>query len=118
MENKNKDNSNVEQQQELEKNLPPSIRKEVEQFAFNALVKNIEFFKVKDKQFLQKILSKFRSIQIYADEILYSERDAADDIYFLLSGQITLYFDISELTALPEGTIDQQSESFNVPIVK
>jgi hypothetical protein len=39
----------VEQQQELEKNLPPSIRKEVEQFAFNAIVKNIIFFKDKDK---------------------------------------------------------------------
>ncbi len=49
LENKNKDNSNVEQQQELEKNLPPSIRKEVEQFAFNAIVKNIVFFKDKDK---------------------------------------------------------------------
>ena len=52
----------MEQQQELEKNLPPSIRKEVEQFAFNATVKKIVFFKDKDRQFLQKIISRFRSI--------------------------------------------------------
>ena len=89
--------------------MPPSIRKEVEQFAFNAIVRKIEFFKDKDKQFLLKIISKFRSIQIYANEILYSERDPADDIYFLLNGQITLYFDISGLVSLPPGTIDYQS---------
>ena len=76
--------------------MPPSIRKEVEQFAFNAIVRKIGFFKDKDKQFLLKIISKFRSIQIYANEILYN-------------GQITLYFDISGLVSLPPGTIDYQS---------
>jgi hypothetical protein len=56
LENKSKDNSNIEQQQELEKSLPPSIRKEVEQFAYNAIVKKIIFFRDKDKEFLHKIL--------------------------------------------------------------
>lgn len=53
---------------------------------------------------------------IFRDEVLYSEGDGAEDIYFLLEGKIILYFDISELIELPDGTIEPH-QGFNVPII-
>ena len=35
----------------------------------------------------------------------------------MLRGSVTLFVDISDLVELPEGTIDDQNQAFNVPIV-
>ena len=51
----------------------------------------------------------------YEGDLVFSEGDVSDEIVFVLRGHVTLFVDISDLVELPEGTIDDQSQAFNVP---
>jgi CRP-like cAMP-binding protein len=86
------------------------------QHTYRAVIKKINFFKNRNQQFLQAILPCLAEKDIYRGEVLYSEGDGAEDIYFVLGGQIQLYFDISDIIDFPEDVISQH-KGFNVPIV-
>jgi len=49
------------------------------------------------------------------DEILYSQGDAADELYFIIDGAITLFADLQSVIPVLDGLIDPLTESFNVP---
>ena len=51
----------------------------------------------------------------YEGDLVFSQGDVSDEIVFVLRGHVTLFVDISDLVELPEGTIDHQSQAFNVP---
>jgi hypothetical protein len=52
---------------------------------------------------------------IYIGDSLYSQADVAEEIYFVTNGQFTMYVDMQKQVKLPEGTIDPNTQAFNVP---
>jgi CRP-like cAMP-binding protein len=48
----------------------------------------------------------------YKDDIIFSEGDDADELFFILDGTVKLYFDCSDL--LPQTYIKLKKTSFNV----
>ena len=61
------------------------------------------------------MLPLLKSKNLYKGDIVFSEGDVSDEIIFVLRGSVTLFVDISDLVELPEGTIDDQNQAFNVP---
>jgi len=96
-------------------NLPPSLRLEVTKLTQDKLIKSIIFFRGKNPLFLSKIIPELRGRSFYPGELLYSEGDTAEEIYFIYVGNFRLFKDMSKLLPLPEGTIDLKTQAFNVP---
>ena len=61
-----------------------------------------------------KIIPKLNLALYHENDILYSQGDSADEIYFLLLGSVLLYVDITDHVDM--SSIIPQQQSFNVPI--
>lgn len=84
-------------------------------FTQSSIVKKITFLRDKSQEFLWRFMPLLRALKIYRGDLLYAQEDIADEIYFVIEGQFTVYIDLSELLDLPFGTIDPIVNSFNVP---
>lgn len=115
LENDNKDLISQVDQDSLFKELPPSLRSEVVSFTHGNVINKIGFFKGKNVEFLWKVMPLLKPRKLYRGDLLYSEGDVAEEIYFVLNGSFTLYVDASELLKLQPGTIDPACEAFNIP---
>eukprot|EP00347_Sterkiella_histriomuscorum_P022619 403337800 len=94
---------NQEEEAQLIKILPPSLRDEVLSNTFGEVIDKIEFFKeMDDADFLWKILPLLRAIKLERGDTLYFRGDHAEDsnpynlnkfilVFFILSGTIKLY---------------------------
>eukprot|EP00347_Sterkiella_histriomuscorum_P021070 403335377 len=83
---------NQEEESQLIKVLPPSLRDEVLSNTFGEIIETIKFFKdLKDPDFLWKILPLLRPVKLEKGDTLYWRGDHAEDIYFVLKGAIKLY---------------------------
>lgn len=115
LENDSKDLNSIVEQDNLFQELPPSLRSEVIGFTHKSVVNKIAFFRDKNAEFLWKVLPLLKARKLYTTDILYSQADVAEEIYFVMAGDFTLYIDVSDKINLPAGTIDKNSEAFNVP---
>jgi mannose-6-phosphate isomerase-like protein (cupin superfamily) len=70
------------------------------------LINQIAFFKDKNSLFLSRIIPKLKPRGIYIGDSLYSQADAAEEIYFVTNGQFTMYVDMQKQVNLQKGTID------------
>ena len=52
----------------------------------------------------------------FEEDIFYSKLDLADEIYFIYSGKIALYFDISQVLDM-NSILKEDQHSFNIPLV-
>eukprot|EP00347_Sterkiella_histriomuscorum_P004721 403359363 len=85
---------NQDDEAQLIKMLPPSLRDEVLSNTFGEVIEKINFFKeMKDPDFLWKILPLLRPIKLEKSDVLYWRGDHAEDIYFIIKGSIKLYTD-------------------------
>lgn len=71
------------------------------QFRFKSVIDSIGFFKNRSPKFLQAILPMLKEKEIIKGEVLYSEGDGADYLFFMKEGEIMLYCDISEEVRIP-----------------
>lgn len=117
LENDSKQVNSLQEQDDLVADLPPSLKNEVVNFTIKSVAYQVPFFKDKNQDFQTKVLPLLKSKNLYKNDIVFSEGDIADEIIFVLRGSVTLFVDISDLVELPEGTIDDQNQAFNVPIV-
>jgi CRP-like cAMP-binding protein len=53
--------------------------------------------------------------KVFRGDLLYAQEDLAEEIYFVLNGQFTVYVDLSEEILLPNDTLDITKHGFNVP---
>lgn len=53
--------------------------------------------------------------KLYRGDILFSQGDIAEEVFFVLDGGFTLYVDVSDQLTLESGTIDPVKDAFNVP---
>eukprot|EP00347_Sterkiella_histriomuscorum_P023172 403335679 len=85
---------NQEDEVQLIKMLPPSLRDEVLSNTYGEIIEKIHFFRdLKDPDFLWKILPLLRPMKLEKGDILYWRGDHADDLYFIMRGQIKIYTD-------------------------
>ena len=111
------DINNLEEQEQLQRGLPTSLRVEVVAFTNSEVVNKIIFFQDKGGDFLRVILPCLRARKVYSNDILYSQGDTSEEIFFVLQGGFTLYADLSLLIELPRRTIDPHHQAFNVPVI-
>jgi CRP-like cAMP-binding protein len=81
------------------------------------LVKKIAFFMDKNINFVQKVIQRLRPRSVFQGEMLFSQGDVADEVYFVIQGGFTKYVDLSDVLDLPPNLIDPSEEAFNVPYV-
>jgi CRP-like cAMP-binding protein len=84
-------------------------------FTNTAIVNKIAFLKDKNSDFLWKVLPLLKAHKVFRGDILYAQQDTADEIFFVIEGSFTVYFDLSGMIDLPPGTIDYDTQAFNVP---
>ena len=84
-------------------------------FSHIQIVAKIGFFKDKNSDFLWNILPLLKAHKVFRGDLLYAQEDLAEEIYFVLNGQFTVYVDLSEEILLPNDTVDITKQGFNVP---
>lgn len=87
---KNKNEITEQDQKKLLQELPASLRAEVVNYMHADVIKNIIFFKDKSPDFLYAALPLVRRFNLPPKEVLYKEGEPAEEIYFVLKGQIRL----------------------------
>lgn len=70
------------------------------------IINTIVFFSTQKADFLRIILPILRARIVYEKDILYSQGDISEEIFFLLNGSFTLYTDLSRDVSLPPNVIN------------
>ena len=109
LENDSKDFNSLVEQENLIRDLPPSLRSEVIEYTTSRIVEKIPFFKDKSLDFSHKLLPMLKARRLYRGDLLYSEGDLADEVYFVMTGSFYLYKDISDMIVLPDKLIDRDT---------
>lgn len=78
------------------------------------MISGIFFFKDKPHNFLIEIIPKLVPTSSFILDILYSQGDYADEIFFVFKGSAVLYNDISEVVNMKP--LVRENECFNVSI--
>ena len=55
-----------------------------------------------------------RPMHIHEEDILFSQGDTANEIYFILKGKVMLYVDVSDLIDIKGDDIDKLNLPFNM----
>ena len=72
-------------QEMLLEELPPALRSDVVALLFHKhQIDNIQFFRTKDPNFLLEILPVLKQLSIEQNEIIYKEKDWADESIYIL----------------------------------
>ena len=96
--------------------LPPSLRTDVLKSTRGQIIKGIRFFRDKPQEFLLAIIPKLKNLNLFDQDILYSEGDQAEEIFFIFHGKVILYVDLSEFIDMSQ--FIQSDSAFNVPLAQ
>jgi len=94
--------------------LPPSLRNDVVQSTHGQIIKGIRFFKDKPQDFLINLIPKLKNINLFENDILFSQGDQAEEIFFIFHGRVLILFDLTDIVNMK--TLVKDNECFNVPI--
>jgi CRP-like cAMP-binding protein len=89
--------NNFEDEEKLLKDLPQSLRKPIFQKTHGEVMESIHFLKGRNEEFIQFICVRLAPLKVLIGEILYFQRDFAEEIYMIKSGKIKLLVNINEL---------------------
>ena len=70
--------------------LPPNLKIDLSFHMFEGVVKDIEFFKNKPKKFIGFVGIHLKPIKIGKNEIIISQGEASNDMYFIKKGQVSV----------------------------
>ena len=71
------------------------MRTDVVQSTHGQIIKGIRFFGDKPQDFLINIIPKLKSLNLFDDDILFSQGDQAEEVFFIFHGSVLLYVDLS-----------------------
>jgi len=94
--------------------LPPSLRTDIVQSTHGQIIKGIRFFKDKPQDFLINVIPKLKSLSLFDNDILFSQGDQAEEIFFIFHGSVLLYVDLSEIVDMRN--LIKDDSCFNIPI--
>ena len=98
--------------EELFQELPSQLRTEVIQSTHGQIINGIKFFRDKSQSFLISMIPRLKNMNLYDNDILFSQGDQAEEIFFMYHGSVLHYIDITdfvEMKALDKG------KCFNIP---
>ena len=76
--------------------LPSSLRAEVVKQTYADIIEKIKFFNKKDPDFLWAFLPALRPMKVYSKDILYSQGDHPEEVFFIQKGRVKLCYDVTE----------------------
>ena len=79
-----------EDKEELLKELPTSLQREVEYHMHKKIVEKIFFFQDKDLNFISNLVAKLKTIEHLSGKFVYKQGDTAEEVFFLSKGRVTL----------------------------
>ena len=74
--------------------LPDELREEIVQKTHGQIIAGLNFFKDKSAEFNYSIIYELKPMNIEKNEVLYSQYDVPENIYFIISGKFKLYVDL------------------------
>lgn len=81
-------------QDKLINDLPQSLASAVLEITHGQIVARIHFLKNKPQDFLKLIMMQLKPLKLLKGDMLYQERDYANEIYFIQQGKFKLHVDI------------------------
>ena len=84
--------------QELLKELPYQLRKDVCRDLFRSIINGVALFKHTEKHFLDALATKFTSIVIPAGEYVFHQGDLGDQMYFIADGECAVIIDSKQVS--------------------
>ena len=70
-------------QEQLMKDLPQSLAEQVIEITHGQIIEKISFFKDKQQDFLFMLIPELKPLKLLKGDILYEERDHAEEMYFI-----------------------------------
>ena len=81
---------------EILEEMPMSIKGDIAKQAFEEIIANIKFFQEKEDRFLWAFLPKMKQMNFFAGEYLFTQREQAEEVYFIFKGKVKLMYDLTE----------------------
>lgn len=95
LESNSKFTSTVDHQEKLLHELPSSLRSEVIKHTHGEIIQKINFFRDKDPDLLWAVLPILRPLKLLPQDVLYTQGEHSDEIYFIKQGKIKLYVEVN-----------------------
>ena len=95
LENNQKSQNSFHEQEKLLNDLPQQLRGHIIQCTHGELVERIDFFKRKESEFLFRVMPELKPLKLLQGDILYEQKDHADEIYMIRNGSVKLNVDIT-----------------------
>ena len=81
---------------EILEEMPMSIKGDIAKQAFEEIIANIKFFQEKEDRFLWAFLPKMKQMNFFAGEYLFTQREQAEEVYFIFKGKVKLMYDLTD----------------------
>lgn len=95
LENNNIEAITLAESKELYDMLPASLRADVVKQSYLSIIMKFRFLKTKDPDFLWAFLPVLKPMRFYSKDILYSQGDHPEEVFFIQKGKVKLVYDIS-----------------------
>ena len=94
--------------------MPASLQYEIIKETHKTVVQTFKVFQNKERAFIMDLLPSLTQHVFFQDDILYSQSDIAEYMYFLYEGEVQLFSDISQEIDM-SGLLDYQDKCvFNI----
>ena len=90
------------------------MKKDVVAVTHGNIMKQIIFFKGKPQLFVMKMISKMSMSTNLANDVLFSQGDSCDEIFFIYKGKVVMYIDISDHINMQHFV--SLDKAFNLPL--
>lgn len=117
IENNSKTESHSQQMDKLLNDLPLSLRSQVIACTHGEIIERIHFFKNKQPDFLISIMIELKPLKLQHGDILYHQKDHAEEIYFIQQGKIKLNVDVSQFLVEEEQIISEKDFGIQLPFL-
>lgn len=77
------------------RDLPQSLASQIIEITHGQIIDKIHFLKDKQQDFLFMLMPDLKPMKLLKGDILYQERDHAEELYFIKQGKIKLHVDIN-----------------------
>ena len=96
LEKNQESNTNFAEQEKLLVDLPQTLRSQIISCTHGEIIEKLEFFKDKEHEFLITVMPELKPLKLNIGDILYQQKDHAEEIYMIKSGKIKLNIDIND----------------------
>ena len=111
LEKNQESNINFSEQEKLLQDLPQTLRTQIISKTHGKTIEKLDFFKDKDEGFILQVIPELKPLKLNVGDILYQQKDHAEEIYMIQQGKIKLNVDINDFLAVDHQTIFRKQEA-------